>query len=531
MEKSSIFVSYRSSDPDRSLAAEFRNALKSAGHEVFMAAESIRIGDDWSAEIDSALEECDCFLLLLSHLSIASDMVLAEVRRAKELRDLRPDRRPRLLVVRVNYPLDGRINYDLAGYLSRFQQREWSSPDDTSRIVREILELIGSGQDILDEPRTIHTNNAREHEIEGPPLPVSEPELPQGQVDLGSPYYVERPPVDLTCYEAVVKPGALLRIKAPRQMGKTSLMARTLLYASTADSVPKDYKNVQREEGGYETVSLSFQLADAQIFSDLDQLLQWMCSTVTWKLDLRDRVDEFWQQLRGSKLRCTAYFEKYLLPELENMNKSLVLGLDEVDLVFGSQGTAANFFGLLRAWNELAKSKPTWKRLRMIIVHSTEVYIPLEINESPFNVGTGVELPEFDDVQVMDLARRHGLAWTAEHCNKLMDMLGGHPYLVRVALYHITRQEMALTDLLETANTDAGLFGDHLRRHLWNLERHPELADAMREVCLSKQAIELRSDLAFKLDSLGLVKRKGDKVVPRCKLYRLYFATHLKRKK
>lgn len=530
MEKSYIFISYRSSNPDRRLAAEFRDALKGAGHDVFMAGESIRIGDDWSAEIDSALEACECFLLLLSQQSIASDMVLAEVRRAKELRDQRSDGRPRFFVVRVNYPLDGRINYDLAGYLSRFQQREWGSDEDTKRIVEEILELIGSGDDLPAEPHPIHTHNAAQYEIEGPPLPVAEPELPQGQVDLGSPYYVERPPVDRSCYEAVVKPGALLRIKAPRQMGKTSLMARTLFYATTGDGLPAEYQNVQREKGGYEAVSLSFQLADAQIFSDLDQLLQWMCSTVAWKLHMDDRVDDFWK-LRGSKIRCTAYFEEYLLAEFEKQNKSLVLGLDEVDLVFGNLATASNFFGLLRAWNELAKSKSLWKRLRLVIVHSTEVYIPLEINESPFNVGIGVELPEFVDVQVMELAKRHGLAWTIDQVNELMEMLGGHPYLVRVALYHIARQEKALADLLESAVTDAGVFGDHLRRHLWNLQKHPELAEAMREVCSSTQPTELRSDLAFKLDSMGLVKLKGNNVIPRCKLYRLYFSTHLKRKK
>lgn len=530
MEQSHIFISYRSSEPDRSLAEEFRNALDHGGHHVFMAGESLRIGDDWSTTIASALENCDYFLLLLSREAAASDMVLEEVRRAKHLRDVRPDKRPRILVVRVNYPFDGLINYDLAGYLSRFQQREWNETADTPRIIGEILQLIDSGDDAVEQQREINFHNAAAEDSDRIPLPVAQPELPQGQVDLGSPYYVERKPVDLRCYDAVVKPGALLRIKAPRQMGKTSLMARTLLYASNIAAVPEAYRDVRRDSVGYETVSLSFQLADAQIFADLDELLQWMCSTIAWKLGLSDRVSEYWQ-LRGSKIRCTAYFEQYLLPEIEKQNKSLVLGLDESDLVFGNLSTASNFFGLLRAWNEQAKSNSRWKLLRLIIVHSTEVYIPLEINESPFNVGTGVELPEFNDIQVQDLATRHGLAWKVDEVNRLMDMVGGHPYLVRVALYHIARREMALEDLLQTANTDAGLFGDHLRRHLWNLEQHPNLAGAMMEVSTSSQPTELRSDLAFKLDSMGLVKLEGNRVVPRCKLYCEYFATHLKRRK
>ncbi len=63
---------------------------------------------------------------------------------------------------------------------------------------------------------------------------------------------MERPPLEANCYETVLKPGALIRIKAPRQMGKTSLMSRILLHASSAES-------------GVPTVPLSFQLADAAI--------------------------------------------------------------------------------------------------------------------------------------------------------------------------------------------------------------------------------------------------------------------------
>ncbi|MEM9121036.1 MAG: caspase family protein [Cyanobacteria bacterium P01_F01_bin.56] len=52
-----VFISYRSHPPDSELAEEFYQALKAAGHEVFMAAESIRLGDDWSRRIDQNLEQ------------------------------------------------------------------------------------------------------------------------------------------------------------------------------------------------------------------------------------------------------------------------------------------------------------------------------------------------------------------------------------------------------------------------------------------------------------------------------------------
>ncbi|HAA31866.1 MAG TPA: hypothetical protein DCE56_34405, partial [Cyanobacteria bacterium UBA8553] len=42
---------------------------------------------------------------------------------------------------------------------------------------------------------------------------------------------------------------------------------------------------------------------------------------------------------------------------------------------------------------------------------STEVYIPLDLNQSPFNAGLPVELREFDKKQIQDLVRLHDLNW------------------------------------------------------------------------------------------------------------------------
>ena len=59
-----------------------------------------------------------------------------------------------------------------------------------------------------------------------------EPPLPEGQVPLDSPFYVMRSPVEKNCYRTILQPGSLVRIKAPRRMGKTSLMVRILDYAT-----------------------------------------------------------------------------------------------------------------------------------------------------------------------------------------------------------------------------------------------------------------------------------------------------------
>ncbi|MBD2527267.1 AAA-like domain-containing protein [Nostoc sp. FACHB-133] len=334
-------------------------------------------------------------------------------------------------------------------------------------------------------------------------------EEPEGQVGLDSAFYVERPPIESDCYERLVKPGALIRIKAPRQMGKSSLMERTLHYAT---------------QQGYLTASLNFQSTDRALLTNLDEFLQWFCTSIARRLNIPEKLDKYWQGRLGSKDKCTNYFERYLLPEIPG---PLALALDEVDELFQYRQVAADFFGLLRFWHEEAKNEPLWKKLRLIVVHSREVYVPLNINQSPFNVGLAIELPEMTQAQVQEWVQRHGLQWTTKQVEELMQMVGGHPYLVRVALYQIARGRITLEQLLKDAPTEEGLYGDHLSRHLLNIEEDADLVLAITKVVAASEPVKIERTQGFKLRSMGLVKFQGNAVMPLCNLYRCYFRDRL----
>lgn len=357
-------------------------------------------------------------------------------------------------------------------------------------------------------------------EEEEPPLSSDPPvlympppttlELPEGQVEITSPFYMQRPPIEQRCYEEISKLGSLIRIKAPRQMGKTSLLARILH---------------QAEKQGDRTVALSFQLAAQQCFTNADKFLRWFCASVALELQIPNKLNDYWDlaEIVGSNMSCKAYFEQYLLPEID---KPLTLGLDEVDRVFEYPEIYRDFFGLLRALHEEAKRRDIWKKLRLVIVHSTEVYVPLDINQSPFNVGLSVELPEFTPEQVLHLAQRHQLHWSDAEVKQLMAMVGGHPFLVRLALYHIARQDITLTQLLQAAASESGIYADHLRRQGLILAQQPELGAAMAEVVNATNTVRLQTVSKFKLHGIGLVKLQGDEVTSRCDLYRQYFRIH-----
>lgn len=329
-----------------------------------------------------------------------------------------------------------------------------------------------------------------------------------GQVPLNSPFYVERPPIEATCYTAILKPGILIRIKAPRQMGKTSLMSRILH---------------QGEKQGYQTGFIN--LWSRELFKNLDSFLESFCANVSLELGIEEKIDQYWKPQRySSQTNCTNYFQSYLLKELK---QPVILGLDEVDRIFQYSEIADEFFTMLRSWHEKGKNNETWQKLRLVISHSQEVYISLDVNKSPFNVGLPIDLNKFSLAQVQDLVKRHGLQWSDTEINQLMGMIDGHPYLVRTALYHIATNDLTLKQFLEIAPTEEGLYEDHLYRHLLILEENKQLKSAMLKLVNSDDAVTLEPTYAFKLKSMGLAESKGNKVIPLCNLYRIYFSDRL----
>ncbi len=321
--------------------------------------------------------------------------------------------------------------------------------------------------------------------------------------------YVERHPIESRCYETILQPGSLLRIKAPKRMGKTLLIDRILLQAA---------------QENYRTVRLNLLQADKAVLKGLDEFLRWFCMFVSRRLGLPNQLADYWEEGLGSSQNCTIYFEEHLLCQLEH---PLVLALDDVDRIFPYPQIAEDFFGMLRVWHEEARTTRLWKKLRLVIAHSTEVYINLNINRSPFNVGVPIELPEFSQEQVQDLARRRELDWDSTQATQLMEMVGGHPHLIQLAIYSLTRQDVTFEQLLQSAPTESGIYSDHLRGHLWNLQQHPELAAAMKKVVDAKSPVQLEPMLAFKLQSFGFVQLYGNDVKLRCQLYSQYFATNL----
>lgn len=330
-------------------------------------------------------------------------------------------------------------------------------------------------------------------------------EFPSGAVPLQSPLYLE--PVGLLerLRSELTRPGSLVRIRGPRLTGKTSLVLRSLA----------DVKQL-----GYRTLSLNFQQADQSVFQDLNRFLRWFCLYLGHQLQLEPQLERYWDEQIGAKVSCSAYLQSYLLPQATT---PLVLALDEVNCLFDYPVIAQEFLPLLRSWYEEAAQSLVWQQMRLVVVHSTEVYVPLSISQSPFNIGLPLQLQSFNLAQIQDLAQRHQLSLEVADLETLESFVGGHPYLIRLALYWLHHHPQGLAQLLEQAPTQSGIYSHHLRRYWATLHEYPELLKAYYHVVHSDSAVVLPAIAAYRLESMGLVQLVGNQTQVSCQLYRRYF--------
>jgi AAA-like domain/CHAT domain len=331
-------------------------------------------------------------------------------------------------------------------------------------------------------------------------------------------FYLERPKIERECYQKLLQPGSLIRIQAPRNMGKAWLMNRLVSYVRGHN---------------YQTVILKFSaLFNEKASMNLEDFLKSFCLEVSNKLKIRSQLENYWQQPGTYIDKTTTFVQNELLAKLKS---PLVLALNDVDLVFEQSTIANSFCTMLRTWHDLAKegdeNSRIWQKLRLIIVHSTEVYNVIDINNSPLR-GTGlvVDLPELGLEEVERFVKYHQLNWESNQVEDLMAMLGGHPYLLKRAIEYFKMHDITLQRLLKIAPTPEGPFSEHLLELLNTLRTDLELKTAFRDVVMAKKILQLEPTIARRLKRLGLVKLEGFCAKPRCELYRQYFRVTLHQK-
>jgi hypothetical protein len=512
-----IFISYKhEAIPDERLAHHFAEHFEREGHNVFIDAH-IPPGQEWSHVIQQSIKQADFFIVLLSQYSVDSDMVMHEVAIAHDLK--KQHNAPSIIPIRVAYTTPyTEMPYNLGAMLAPIQDIQWKEDGDESAIGQKLNQLMHGEQLEDSENDVTHTTDTHSsiHEpLLATPLPafdaqwLKELDASGGAVQLESHFYVERQ-ADSQAKQQILLEGVTLRIKGSRQIGKTSLLARLSHYAN-GHNFPVMY--------------IDFQELDDSHFIDLETLLRYLADRIAEERQTNKSPDDYWRSPLGPKDKITRFLAREVLEQTSN---PFIFMMDEVDRLFAYERYRNDFFSLIRSWHNKRSIFPLWKKLNLVLAYSTEAFLFItDLNQSPFNVGTDFILNDLDRSQIELLNIRHGgPVKTSQEMDSLFDLLQGHPFLVRKALYVLAIDKLTVNELLQCAGNEDGPFSDHLRQYLLRLHDNPEQRGAMKSVI---QNHTCPTDLLFyQLRSAGLIKGASrTDAWPRCDLYARYFHTHL----
>jgi len=496
----SVYISYSYRvDEDTNLAKYIQDLLKSQGKKVFFFEEDTDIDSNWADKINEALNTCDYYILILSQGYMINDMVAEEFRRLKKRKF-----EPVIIPIRIKMSLRQELPYGFQ-YAEKAQHFVWDSEKDNDTLNIFLRKII-------DESIGYKTNTRGEKKISiEPNLPVSSANPWTGNNTLKSNFYIERS-ADQKCSQIIFKSYSVLRIKAPRQFGKTTLLSHLIQKA---------------KENDYSTIAIDFQMFAETELNDLDKLLKLICFKSSEQLRLEGKVKEYWDDSIRTQLdNAYRYFDKYILQEHK---KPILFAIDKADKLFKYRNNTTDFFGMLRSWHEYAKigGNDRWKQFSIVITYSTDD-IPIEdLNGSFFNVGEEIVLQEFDKEHILDLAKAHGMSWTFEKAELLHKLVGGHPYLVKKALYETSLNNYTFEEIMKSAISDDGPFGDHLSRCFFKISKgkNRDRVNTLKEIIENGQSDNHHECMYLK--AIGLIKATQNGFAPSSDLYLNYFQKKL----
>lgn len=395
---SKCFISYRHVKPDDDLAIFLETFLIRHQHKVFRDTQML-VGTKWAKEIEKQLKSSDSFVVLLSAESIRSDMVRQEIELAHTL-SRQSGKQFSILPIRVDF--DGELPYDLAARLNSIQYTLWTPDVPFETIAGQILTAIEKNESLPLEGKSDEdvSNSGIQSLFDatdsiGAPLPAADPRLAPriepatGTVKLDSPFYIKRQ-ADADILDQIEKNGSTTIVKGPRQMGKSSLLARA---------------HAETKKQGRQSCFLDFQFLDESHLSSLDSLFRYLARKLSRGFKTSVKPAEFWDDYLGPMDNLTDFIKEALL---EDAGEPVLVLLDEVDRLFDCP-CRDDFFAVIRGWHNLRATEECWNRLNLVVAHSTEPYLWIQdINQSPFNVGFTITMVDFDFLRVTELNAKHG---------------------------------------------------------------------------------------------------------------------------
>jgi hypothetical protein len=429
-----LFISYDQADEE--LLERLVVHLASLQNEGLISPWSRRMitpGADREQAVSEQLEAADIVLLLISADFLASNYCYEhEMNRALE--------RHRAGTAHV-VPLILRPSDWIGSRFAALQALPANGQPLTSwRCLDEAFAEVAQGIRRMVVQLRAEPRPARQHDLPALPAPPTKLESPavyleSGAMPVDSPFYIART-ADTHATSQLLSQQPTLALRGDRQSGKSSLLVRL---------------RHQARARGWRSCYLNFQNLDAASFDSSEELFRGLARMTVDELGSDADPDDAWSTRRGAKANWTRFMRRQVLDPTVPM----LLLFDEVDLVFDFENCRHDFFSMLRVWhNKRAEDlQGTWRRLGLVIAHTIDPGQWLDnVTESPFNVGLRLELEDFDAAAVAELDKRHGLPLGDEARRaRFLEIVGGHPFTVRKALYKLVTEACSLDELQRLA--------------------------------------------------------------------------------
>ncbi len=235
-----------------------------------------------------------------------------------------------------------------------------------------------------------------------------------GTLRLDAPCYVERQ-ADKDIFEALSR-GDFCYVLTPRQMGKSSLMVRT----------------VQRlRHAGYAVAVLDLTALGQNL--TVEQWYDGLMSRLGQQLNLEDELLAFWEAHPewGPLQRWLSALEQVVLKQIQ---KPVAIFVDEIDIVRSLPFSSDEFFAAIRECYNRRSREPAFQRLSFALLGvATPTDLIRDTRMTPFNIGRRIDLNDFAGEEALPLAKGLCADETLARrvLNRILFWTGGHPYLTQ----------------------------------------------------------------------------------------------------